>query len=153
MHNRRIISDEEILSLYVSGVRDFTPYIVSLAEPERMNLSGVDFSGQDLCECYMPGINFSGANLRNVGLIQSNLDGADLSGADLNGASLVSTSFIGTNLTNTNLTNAFLEGTRFSDCIFTGSNFTGIDMNEGQFRRNIYQSTIMPDGSIKTGTD
>ncbi|WP_422678760.1 pentapeptide repeat-containing protein [Chamaesiphon minutus] len=35
-----------------------------------VNLSGVDFSGQDLSECFMPGINLSGS--KSVGGIVIN---------------------------------------------------------------------------------
>jgi hypothetical protein len=46
MDNRRIIKDAEILSLYDNGVRDFTPYIIELAEPEGLKVFYHNFRTQ-----------------------------------------------------------------------------------------------------------
>jgi uncharacterized protein YjbI with pentapeptide repeats len=83
------IEDKEILRLYASGVRDFTGYEIWINQIVDTNLSGVDFSGQDLSESYLEGIDFSGANLSETGLNQVCLDRANLSGANLTNARFV----------------------------------------------------------------
>jgi hypothetical protein len=55
--SKQLISEEELLDLYASGIRDFTAYEINFVVPGAMNLSGVDFRGQSLAECDFSGLS------------------------------------------------------------------------------------------------
>jgi uncharacterized protein YjbI with pentapeptide repeats len=150
MSDRQIISEEELLNLYASGVRDFTAYEIDFVAPEAMNLSGVDFRGQNLAECDFSGSNFSGANLQGIDFAQSDLSDVDLTGADLTDASFIETFCTRTNFTDANLTNTSFDGT-LKQCDFTRANFSGSAWGDYmETEGNTYHETIMPDGTLKT---
>lgn len=65
------IEEEEILRLYANGVRDFTGYKIWIGDIGPTNLSGVDFSRQDLSETLLEGFDLSGANLSGAILTSS----------------------------------------------------------------------------------
>ncbi len=149
MNDKQPISEEQLLNLYAEGIRDFRPYIINFVVPEAMNLSGVDFRGQDLCECDISGMNLSGANLQEVGFAQSDLSRADLSGANLTSANFSEAFLSETNLTDAKLTNAFFDnGTQLLGCNLTRTDFRGATLDGVVAKGNIYDRTIMPDGTI-----
>jgi uncharacterized protein YjbI with pentapeptide repeats len=152
--SKQLISEEELLNLYKSGIRDFTAYEINFVVPGAMNLSGVDFRGQYLAECDFSGSNFSGANLQGVDFAQSDLSDVDLTGADLTGASLIETFFTGTNFTDANLSNTFFSPNQMQRCNFTRANFSGSEWGHYmEAEGNIYHETVMPDGTLKTATE
>jgi uncharacterized protein YjbI with pentapeptide repeats len=151
--SKQLISEEALLNLYASGIRDFTAYEIDFVVPGAMNLSGVDFRGQSLAECDFSGSNFSGANLRGIDFAQSDLSDVDLTGADLTDASFIETSCNRTNFTDANLTNTSFDGDLLQ-CDFTRSNFSGSEWGDYMNAEgNIYCETIMPDGTLKTAIE
>jgi uncharacterized protein YjbI with pentapeptide repeats len=151
--SKQLISEEDLLGLYASGIRDFTAYEINFVVPGAMNLSGVDFRGQSLAECDFSGSNFSGANLQGIDFSQSDLSDVDLTGADLTGGSFIETFCTGTNFTDANLSNTFFDGTRLLQCNLTRTNFAGAKWEHVEAEGNTYNQTTMPDGTLKTATE
>jgi uncharacterized protein YjbI with pentapeptide repeats len=151
--SKQLISEEELLNLYASGIRDFTAYEIDFVVPGAMNLSGVDFRGQSLAECDFSGSNFSGANLQGIDFAQSDLSDVDLTGADLTDASFIETSCNRTNFTDANLTDTSFDSDLLQ-CDFTRANFSGSEWGDYMNAEgNIYHETIMPDGTLKTAIE
>ena len=87
----------------------------------RVQASGIDLSGANLCGAYLSGANLCGADLRGAYLRGAYLSGADLrgaylGGADLRGAYLGGATLGGANLCGADLCGADLRGAwRWSD--------------------------------------
>jgi uncharacterized protein YjbI with pentapeptide repeats len=64
-----------------------------------------------------------GAGLRNLDLIEANLDGADLRAADLRGALLSGASLVGADLSGANLFKAVINGADLEGADLTGVRF------------------------------
>lgn len=92
-------------------------------------LTGQDFSHQNLeggvfVAAEMRDANFQGANLKNSMLTKGNLLGADLTGADLEGSLVDRVTLYKAKLTNVNLTGATLTNSILDDADITGADFT-----------------------------
>jgi len=130
---------EEFLNKYSQGIRDFTG--VNLTEA---NLSGINLSGANLSEANLSISNLSGANLSQVNLTQAKLNVARLSGANLTQANLSGAILNVANLARadlreadlyqaamirTELIRAELSGANLSE-----TNLTGADLGEARLR-------------------
>jgi len=96
---------------------------------------GRDLHGTDLGNAILAGGNMSNCNLTNAIFSRSFLNEANLSGADLTGANLFDADLTSVDLSGANLTRASLFG-----ATVTNADFTDV----------IFNSTTMPDGSIKS---
>ncbi|NEP12138.1 MAG: tetratricopeptide repeat protein [Symploca sp. SIO2C1] len=77
----------------------------------------------------LTGANLSGADLTRANLSRANLTGADLTGANLTGASLN-----GANLTDASLNGASLSGTDLRDAYLGGAQLFGVNLNSANVR-------------------
>lgn len=152
---RRSIDIEELLQRYAAGERDFSEInIEGSDELYRANLSGINLSNSSVGEIFMEGSNLSGANLRGTQLGQTclrntNLQGTDLAGADLSHANLDGADLTGAQLIRACLRNVTMRGANLTDADLTGSE---IELIRDMFEDSIFCRTIMPDGSIYSGT-
>lgn len=71
-----------------------------------------------------------GCDLRNAGLVMSDLRGADLQGADLSFANLSRADLTGANLMGANLSGTSLNGANLTGAILIGANLTGTDLRD-----------------------
>ena len=99
--------------------------------PKKVNLSykelsGQDFSGQNLRWADLSNCNLSGAVLRNTDLRHANLGGANLTGALLDYAPLHNANLWKAKLQAASLENARLEFVNANSADFTDANLTGI---------------------------
>ena len=102
------------------------------------DLSGMDYSGQDLTNANLSYADLSGANFSNAILKGAILTNADLSGANFENAELGSSDRPGTNLIGANLTQASFNGTSFgkSNLQFaeiTCADFSKSDISKAKF--------------------
>lgn len=107
----------------------------AIAEPAKFlnytnaQLTGQDFSNQDLetgvfVSAEMREANFQGANLKNSMFTKGNLLGANLTGANLEGALLDRVTFYKANLTNAILVESTLSNSILDEAEITGADFT-----------------------------
>lgn len=76
------------------------------------------------------GCDFSGANLQNQDLHGLNLTGVDLSGADLRGANLSGGSFSGVDFSHARMNGARVDGANFTGCDFSGVDIRGFNFDK-----------------------
>jgi hypothetical protein len=93
------------------------------------NLTGRDFSHQDLeqgvfVSAELRDTNFAGSNLKNSMLTMANLFGANLEGVDLSGSLMDRVTLYKANLRDANLTEAVLTNTLIDLTDITGADFT-----------------------------
>jgi hypothetical protein len=103
---------------------------------DEMNISGFNFSGQNLTAVDLRGfliskVNFensdlSGADLRGVDFGQSNCVCARFMGADFRGASLAFGYFNNSDFSGADFRGAKLEGGLCSECVFAGADMRGV---------------------------
>jgi uncharacterized protein YjbI with pentapeptide repeats len=146
------VSPEELKMLYAAGQRQFQAIDLSAAYLFDADFRGIDLSGSNLTQIYLPygnltqsrlqavqlveaelgdaklyqadlsNANLEGANLSRANLRQANLEGANLSRVNLQGADLYKANLRGTNLSNADLTGANLEGASLEGAKLEGSN-------------------------------
>ena len=85
--------------------------------------------------------DLSGADLRGADLTRANLSRANLSGADLSGANLTGASLNGANLTGAFLNGASLNGTDLRDAYLGGAQLFGVNLNTA----NVQGAVGIPD--------
>lgn len=112
-----------------------------------------DFSGANLTEFNLTGVNLRDANLKgatlsNVNLSKADLTGANLQGAILNSANLSRTSLTGANLKSASLENADLSYAGLLSANLEGANLKGANLQFANFRGAHFRLTIMPAGVI-----
>lgn len=90
----------------------------------------------DLIRACRSGCDFSGANLQNQDLHGVNLTGVDLSGADLRGANLSGGSFSGVDFSHARMDGAKVDGSNF-----TGCDFSGVDIRSANFDKATFTGT------------
>jgi uncharacterized protein YjbI with pentapeptide repeats len=88
------------------------------------------------------GCDFTGANLRDGGLLGAWFDGSSLIKGDLRGAALARASFVDADLTDADLTGALLAGVNFR-----GSNLTRARLLPGFLGSALLANTTGPDGT------
>ena len=98
---------------------------------DKVNLTGEDFSGQDLrdssfVQANLRDANLGGVNLSGVSLFGANMNRSNLEGADLRYATLDSAQLQRVNLRNANLEGAFAFRTNFKDADVEGADFTDV---------------------------
>ena len=91
-------------------------------------LEGADLSGANLKDLYLLNANLTDANLSNADLAGTYLDYAELNGANLTGADLADAVLDGANLTGANAAGANFAGAAFSATIVSG-----LEMSEADF--------------------
>ena len=149
MIDKPLLEDEDILKLYSEGVRDFTIYKLFIGQIVNTSLAGVNFSGLDLSDSYMEGIDLSGANLTGTYFNSACLDHSNLSGANLSGAELSWATFKRANLTGAILNGANLGSAEIIRSNLTDASLLGADIEHLFLKENIYRNTIWVDGSIR----
>ncbi|NJL83278.1 MAG: pentapeptide repeat-containing protein [Chloroflexaceae bacterium] len=107
---------------------------------EKMNLSGRDFSEQNLqlvqfAETNLTGANLSGSDLRGAVFNSSILENANLQGADLSSGLAYLTSFRNADLGDAILTDAIMMRSIFEDANVTGADFTFAVIDRGQLAK------------------
>ncbi|MBW4648213.1 MAG: pentapeptide repeat-containing protein [Kastovskya adunca ATA6-11-RM4] len=138
----------EILKKYAQGVRDFSG--VNLTEE---NLSGVNLSGANLIRANLSVANLSGAHLSEANLTDAKLNVARLSGANLSKAKLVRANLNVANLIRADLGEANLENAsliraeliraKLSRANLSRANLSGADLREAALRQaNLSGATL-----------
>lgn len=100
------------------------------SEGERLSidgaeLQGIDWSGRELCEMWLPRARLDGSVLVRTDLYRCNLTGACLDDADLTGAILVKA-----NLENARVVAAGLRGARLVRASFEGADLREADLRD-----------------------
>ena len=144
----------EILKQYTAGVRDFSG--LNLAE---VNLSGVNLSGANLSEVNLSVANLSGANLSGTNLSRAKLNVARLSGANLSRANLTQASLNVSNLIRTDLSKADLNHTALiraeliradlSKANLKEANLNGADLREAALRQAILTRATLSEANLR----
>jgi hypothetical protein len=105
-----------------------------IANPQiRPDLSGVNASNEDLCDCDLRGTDLRGAILVNSRLSRALLWNADLTKIILRGASLDNARIWKTNLTGARLDGACLVGAEVRESTLVGATLTGADLRHSSF--------------------
>jgi hypothetical protein len=94
------------------------------------DLSGVDFSEENLVGVHLGGANLAGANLSEAYLSDAYLSEANLVGANLSGTSLSGTSLSKANLSGANLSGAHLYGADLSKANLNRTNLNTANLTE-----------------------
>jgi len=107
----------------------------AMAKIEDPDLSGCDFSGQDLSNYKFYYTDLSGANLHqsklcNTSLHKSNLRKANLKSADLTRARLYNTDLRQSNCSSAKFTHAWLRGAKFLKANLDRADFTSADLTK-----------------------
>ncbi len=131
--------------------RGFTAaQLYSTASYQNHDLSGIGFGGIEIGFADyiddLTGWDFSGQNLTNAYFIYSTLDGADLSQANLTNANFSGSMLTGADLSQANLTNA-----NFGNSALTSADLTGADTRGAmwlQFAGATLTNTILVDGRV-----
>ena len=133
------------ITQFISNQSQIEELLDSYREYMRSDLSGVDFSGQDLSNRNLSRIDFSGADLSNANLAGSNLseslfDNTDLSDANLTGADLSNAIFF-----------EFPEGT-VDGANFTDANLSGV-FGFVEFSNSVINNTICSSGNLSNASN
>lgn len=128
---RVIISDEEDLTGADFSGQDLTGRLF-----EDQDLTGADFSGAvlrdaDFSDCQLVRVNFSGANLERASfdsadITKANLTGAAMRDANLEDAVLVDADLSGANLERANLEDADLSGANLTGAVLRDANLEDV---------------------------
>ena len=89
------------------------------------------------------GVNWSGCNLTNANLNQSNLSGANLAGANLTHATFNAATVAGITLTTANLTSAVLTNVDLSSVNMTGANLTQAVIKSATLNKTVMAGTTL----------
>jgi uncharacterized protein YjbI with pentapeptide repeats len=112
MHDE--ISKDTFLQRYAAGERDFR----GIELPENTDLSHANLEGAIFDESWLGIVNFQGADLRNVSLMNCHLKSSDFRNADMRGAILKGSS----------VEAAQFYGAKLEDASFVGIWFYGIEL-------------------------
>ena len=134
-------------------------------ENPAVGFEGISWSGTDITENHLDGINisnvdfqkscliganlerscFSGCDLRRSVFRNANLKGSNLREANLQNANFSDANLEGTDLRDANLTDTFFKGANLRNCFFGTSSLDCTDFSE-VLESAILISTILPDG-------
>ncbi len=92
------------------------------------DLQNIDLNGVDLSNANLTGANFTNANLSKAKLEQCNLTGVNFTNANLTKADFLATNMVYVNLKNANLTQALLQEANLSYSILNGANLTSANL-------------------------
>jgi len=106
--------------------------------------SNQDYVGNTLSDD-LTGKDFSNQQLTTMTLAGDNLTNANFSGADLTGVNLNGTLLAGANLTNANLTNANLWAADLHGANITNANFSGADVTHANLTGVIGTANLTPE--------
>lgn len=96
----------QLIDQYRTGIRDFSGANLKQSDLQGVNLKGADLSYADLSEA-----NLQSASLRGVDLSYADMEQANLQNADLRGAILIGTNFRSVDLSQTHLRDADYDHT------------------------------------------
>ena len=133
------LEEEDILSLYAAGRRDFCFTQISVGHLDGRDLSGINLTGASFDGGFISNTNLSGACLFGatfncVGIYGSNLTGADFTNARFSGSgdcsnvdftrcSMKNVVFTYADLRNSNFQRVYdANGSIWINCDFTGAN-------------------------------
>ena len=108
-----IMANAEQQKILETGVKGWNLW--RACSEDQPDLTGVNFSGLDLCDADLSGVDFRRASLREANLSHANLSRADLRGANLESALAVKT----------NLSDAVIMGAQMADASLVCSNLLG----------------------------
>ncbi len=133
---------EELSFNFINGSAETDPQQLFIDYSELMNLdlSEVDFSGQDLSYRNLSRIDFTGANLSGVNLQGSNLSESILVNTNLDYAELQDSILVNTVIVE------YLEGS-MNQANFSGADMTGL-FGDVDFSQVILGDSICPDESL-----
>jgi len=128
--------------------------IGAMVKSPVFTLKGADLSNADLREANLESVNLEEVNLqhadlRGVGLYETNFTKADLRFANLQNAELSKSFFIKTDLSNANMRNVFFRDTNVTDAILQFADLRGATVLPPQtleFVKTLKGAT-MPDGT------
>jgi uncharacterized protein YjbI with pentapeptide repeats len=86
-----------------------------------------------------PGVDWRGADMRNVNMSGINLEGADLRAADLSGAN-----FTGSNLRYADFRGARLQGTNFQNASLYGAKMQGVEAHQANLGGAYLDGAMLP---------
>ncbi len=109
-----LVTKEALLQRYAAGERDFR----GIELPENTDLSHAILEGANFDESWLGIVNFQGADLQNVSLLNCHLKITDFRNADLRGAIL----------TGSSIEAARFFGARLENANFVGVSFYGIEL-------------------------
>lgn len=114
----------------------------------RADLTGRNFSGQNLSNADMRQANLTGAVLTGTNLSDADLRGANLTGASMDGADLSNA-----DLRNANLTGAILDHANFFSAdmgrvSLTGANLIGADLTNADLRDVDFSGAVITDAQL-----
>jgi Bacterial Ig-like domain (group 3)/Pentapeptide repeats (9 copies) len=100
------------------------------------------------CPCNFNGRDLSGDNFSGDNVSDSNFNMANLTGANLSGADASNSNFNKANLTDANLSGANLDGANFNMANLTGADLEGATVNGStNFNKATWSDTTCPDGT------
>ena len=99
----------------------------------ELSLPGVDLTGASMREAVLKNVDFSAANLSDVDFTDADLSGANLTGAILDDA---------------DFSNAVLDGTVLTDISIDGADFSGLDLKNQDFSRARGKYTEFSDADL-----
>jgi len=113
-----------------------------------MNLSGWDFSGQNLTsasfvEVTLTNANFTGANLTSATFINVNLRNINFTGANLTSLSLSYYDLSNVNFTNVNANSVSFESSNLTSANFTGANLTSADFTNANLNTANLENAVL----------
>ena len=117
--------EQQIVSLYAQGERDFTGADLGRANLQGASLQNARLITANLCEAEMDGIDLAGARLSLASLRAANLRGAKLTGASLRRADLRNANLCEADLRNADLREADLRGVNLEEADLLGAKLNG----------------------------
>jgi len=106
-------------------------------------LQGQDFSGADMSEALLKGINLSDTKLVGCWFTRSRVQNANFENADLSTALMDYANFTGVNFKG-----AKLDGAKLNFANLTNANLKGASLKNTTIRGVLFCNTTMPDGEI-----
>ena len=145
---------EELLKRYGAGERDFTGIDLSEANLSGINLSGANFSEASLSVTNLSGANLSRANLSRARLNVARLSGANLNqarldGAILNVANLIRADLRGASLVQAAAIRAEMIRADLSEADLSGANLSGADLREARLRQAHLRGASLSEANLR----
>lgn len=138
----RKLDENNLLTAYFKGNRNFALYDLSLLELQQVDLSAANFRSSKL-----DGTNLQKANLFNCDFIRASLKQVNLREASLSKACMNYADLEGADLRGANLSYAYLNDANFRGANLCGANLTGAKVSDEQLAQaKTNWKTVWPSG-------